>query len=280
MSEIPNLILSPSRINNTVCWRLVLFSDVLEYEPINKAHYLETGDLFHKFLEHHYLLKKETKELQVEKVLELGLNHAAKNLSISQEDTTKVVKLYKEYANHYRFEEWIPLEVEQAFSKILFEDETIRIIMEGKIDLIAQINSRKEEKIVIDHKMVSSDREQFDRDNQKLCYAWATGIREFVINQCGTQSSYNVDKRLTRKYFSYTKYQIEDWVSETVDLGKEMYERLINKRFPGRYNACVKFGKCTFYDVCNSPNDNWAYKLKSEFRKKTHNLFPKEENNG
>jgi len=274
-----NLVMSSGKFGEAgLCPRLFLFSAINEYEPIQKSDYLESGDLFHRMLESHYKEKIDGRKPGLQEIVTAGRNAAARDLDLKAEEVEETIKLYTEYHSHYQYETWIPLHVEEPFIKVLYEDPEIRIIVEGKIDLIAQSDIGKEQ-LIVDHKKTSRENKQYDRDNQKLIYCWATGINDFVINSCGTQKSKKADDRFKRSYFTYSPYQIQEWVDNSVELAFEVLDRIEKKKFPGRYTACItKFGyQCNFYNVCNAPPELWQHKLQTEFKKKCHDLFKPEE---
>ena len=273
-----NFLLSTSKINNaSVCPRLFYFHDILEREPISKPAHLESGDLFHQMLEMHYN-SKINNDSSIN-IIEASRNIAAKTLDLSGEDVEETIKLYKEYVGHYQYETWIPLAAEESFCKQLYASDDLNIFVEGKIDLRIETKAGGSN-AVVDHKKTGRDNTPPERDNQKLAYCWATGYRDFIINQCGTQKSKKIDDRMKRYYFHYDDHQIQEWIDSTIDLAMEILDRMASNKYPARYTGCIKYGyKCSFYDVCNSQQDLWEWKLKSEFKKKDHNLFEKKVDN-
>lgn len=273
-----NIVLSVSKINNfSLCKRLFFFSDVLDREPLNIDSKLESGSLFHELLKNHYNSKMTEKEIDFERVIDQARNYSSVNLDLDTEDIEKTLKLYAEYFHFYQYENWIPKDVEQSFIKEIYSDDDLRLFIEGKIDLIVET---KNGLAVVDHKKTGYDSDPVDRDNQKLAYCWATGIKEFIINQCGTQKTKKLEDRLRRYYFRFTDQQIKEWEDSVIDIAFEMLDSLSSNRYPARYISCARFGrKCNFYEVCNSNTELWDWKLKTDFKKKDHNLFPKEKKN-
>jgi len=255
------------------CPRLFNYLYVKELTGLTKPSYLEEGDLFHFLLDLYYKAKIIAADYNIEALVELGRNHATE-LSITNTVIEENIVLFKEYVLYYQFENWTPEEAEVPFAIQLLEDESagVRIVLEGKIDLLCR-ESKTNQPLVVDHKRVSRNFAPNDRDNQKLAYCLATGRRDFVINQIGNQKSYSVDKRLIRYYFNISDYQVEEFLENTIywtfEIIKVMGLAAAGDYIAGNYTACVKFNKkCMFYDVCNTRDEYKEAKLQEAFKPK------------
>jgi len=256
------------------CPRLFNYLYVKELTSFTRPSYIEEGDLFHYLLNLHYKAKITAADYNIDTLIELGRNHATE-LSITSPELEANIALFKEYVLYYQQENWTPEESEVPFAMQLLEDTAagIRIVLEGKIDLLCR-ESKTDQPLVVDHKRVSRNFAPFDRDNQKLAYCLATGRRDFVINQIGDQKSYSVDKRLVRYYFNISDYQVEEFLENTIHWTMEIVKIIgaaaAGDYIAGNYTACVKFNKkCMFYDVCNTRDEYKEAKLKEAFKPKT-----------
>lgn len=268
------VVVSVHKINDIeLCSRIFRYNHILRIEPLEKPAYMEAGDIFHQCLDMHYRSKIGTKVMTHDEVVAAARAEVCK-MDLPVEDGEDAIKSYIEYREFYENEEWIPEASEAPFAKELYADDDVRIIVEGKIDLLVTV-PRTQERITVDHKRSGRDTEPPDRDNQKLCYAWASERSTFVINFVGTQKSKKVAERLKRYQFQYSQHQIDEWKESAIYNVMEMLRHQKMDIWPARYSSCTKFGKkCTFYDVCNTTPDNKAYKIATTMKpKKAHDLF-------
>jgi hypothetical protein len=270
------ILISPTKLDQIQkCPRLFNYLYVKELTSFKQPSYMERGDLFHYLLEQHYKAKLAAADYNIESIAELGRNHAVK-LDLSVGEVEDNIRLFKEYVIYYQGESWVPEEVEVPFAYTLLEDAgaDIRIVMEGKIDLLCR-EAKTNIPLIVDHKRVTRNFASYDRDNQKLAYALVTGRRDFVINQIGEQKSYSIDKRLQRYYFNITNCQVEEFVENTIHWTMEIIKVIgaeaAGDYIAGNYQACTKFNrKCMFYDVCNSPRESQNAMLEETFRPKAN----------
>jgi hypothetical protein len=270
------LLISATKLDRIQqCEELFRYSYVKELAAFEKPSYVDEGDLFHFFLENYYKNKRDSKDYNLDHIIELGRNRAT-TLNINYNELEENIKLFREYVSYYSQESWRIEDVEVPFAVELFTDEAldIRIVLEGKIDLLAS-EEKTGVKLVIDHKRVNRNYTPYDRDNQKLAYCLASGRRDFIINQIGDQKSYDVEKRMKRYYFNYSEHQIEEFTENTLEWSFEMI-KVMKANSEGKfvrrnYNSCYRFNmKCLFYDVCNTTEDNKNFKLEQAFRPKVN----------
>ena len=72
----------------------------------------------------------------VETCVEIG-RLASFDMDLEPEYRNQCLKQFREYAHHFAGDGWLPLEIEQSFSKKLYEDENLVILYEGIVDLVA-----------------------------------------------------------------------------------------------------------------------------------------------
>lgn len=227
----------------------------------------------------------------------------AAELSLDSQDVEEVISLYQEYAEFRRNDFFQILAVEQAFAKVLYErpdtkcnkcqdgkvtilvssklgkidcteclgignlNDGVRIIIEGKIDLIGKT---KDELQFWDHKKVSRNEAMLVTDNQFSAYAWVGDGVSVVRNSIGTQTSLKPHEKFTRDTINYTKLWLEDWRMDAIFHGLNMLKAIEageNAYYPKRFNACkTRYGTCRFYDICRTTPDNREYKMRTLFR--------------
>lgn len=276
-----NLILSTDKLNAFEdCPRLYEYSHVKNLTSPVRAKYFTEGEFIHKILEIYYTDIMKSRKQDLNFYIEIARNLAITQFSglLDHEEFEGIIKVFSEYYNFYDSNtSWKILEVEVPFAKVLLEDDKldIRIIVRGKSDLIIETQGIK---AGVDHKFLGRNMEMSDRDNQKLCYSWAFDLKDFFINSIGKQTSLKLEEKFKRIYFSYSQYQIDEWVENTINSALEIIRYYELGNFPIRYKSCINlFGKkCTFHDVCNTSPDNRAYKLSEFTVKEEYDLMRKE----
>lgn len=260
------IITMDSQILNSIqlCPRLVKLRFVEHLVPNIKADYFETGDLMHELLRIYYTQKKVGDPFNkcVDDALAVVPLYTLK-MNLSEEDVEETVYQFKEYTNHYRHESWRPLEIEQPFSKVMYNDNDLVIIYEGKIDLVVEANVPK---LPVDHKTSKRRSETSSLSNQFLGYCWAVDSRNIVIDKIGYQKSLKPGERFERPVISYTKERIEEWVQNTINWAKMLYFHIESDHWPMNLTSCDKFAGCMYNKVCaRDPEDRDRIILK-EFK--------------
>lgn len=262
------IILSVDQINNVeVCPTLYHYKSILGKQPAIKASFLEAGDLMHKIFQLYYtdLMHGKTPDLKI--IYEQARNFAATSIvGLKSDEIETVIEDAQMYFNFYGLDSgWVIEAVEEPFAKLLYEDDSLRIAVVGRIDLRV-FNKRINQRLLIDHKYEAEFRKKFERDNQPLCYAWGYEVKDFVYNRIGKQKSYEPKKRLQRPILHFTNHQIEQWKESAIDAAREILSFYKNDHWPMRFTGC-HFGnnKCAYYDVCNTTESNREYKLRTMF---------------
>lgn len=265
-----NLVLSTEKINDIqVCPTLYYYKHELAQTPIKKPYYYEEGDLMHKMLEIHYNGKMVEALVPESTIIEMGRNHATK-MNLKAEEVEKTIEDFKMYMEHYRgSDSWEILGVEEPFAKEIYTDNELKIVLVGKNDLRVKTNRGNGPIALVDHKYESRFYQKLERDNQAIAYCCAWEIRDFIYNRIGKQKTKKEEDKLLRPYFSYSEYQIKDWLNSVVDSAHDIIRYTASEHWPMKFHGCGVHGKrCTFYDVCNTTPDNRAYKLDSFFKEK------------
>lgn len=98
--------------------------------------------------------------------------------------------------------------VEIGFSKLLYENDAVRFIVEGRIDLLSTIQGIP---CFVDHKTQSKVNYLYHYTPQFKTYAWATGYRYGIINYFGLQQKYEEGKTFRQDLVSFNEDMILDW---------------------------------------------------------------------
>jgi len=227
---------------------------------------LEKGDLEHVGLKHYYRAMKETRNW--DKAREIGLDKILKyieagKVSLSKEDIDDVTMAFIGYVEFYRFERWVPLEVERPFRVVIYEDDDLRVIFQGKIDLIVDTGQIS---VPVDHKTESRRTEPIELNNQFMAYCYAAKSNNLIVNKIGFQKSLKAEDKFYRRMLSYEDDVLEEWKDETIFKIRELLGYAEINYFPHRYTSCQdKYGKCIFHNVCHIGREARDMKLKSEF---------------
>ena len=266
-----NIIISPHKLESImICPRLYYFKYILNYTTSFTPKYFLEGEFFHSLLEDYYTDIKKNRKQDINFYLEIARNKAAiyNKPGIELDDLEYLTSIFKQYLEYYNNETtWKVIGTETPFIKELWSgrigDQDIRILLQGKADLLIEKGTIP---IIVDHKVVSQNRGFISRVNQNLAYLWALGYSDFIINSIGKQKTLSPDKKFLREYFNYSPYQIEEWKGIAIETVLELVNYHSQSHFPARYTGCSFHGnKCSFYDVCETSNDNWAYKLESNY---------------
>ena len=238
------------------------------------------GTFLHKLLELYYNQKIAKEELNIESIIdEYRIRSIKEYPSLEGDHIEAVIEQFREYCDFYRTDEWTPLKTEVSFTKVMYEDAQVKLVSEGKMDLIAQ--TKTQTVVIVDHKRVDSNRYISPLSNQFMNYAWATGVHDIIVNRCGTQKTLPLNEKFNRHWMSYPQAVLDQWVENTIQEMIRVDQYVQQNYFPMNLTSCTKFNRCMYHDVCSLPPDSRDWKLKTEFREKTDDIIygiPEEEN--
>jgi hypothetical protein len=164
------------------------------------------------------------------------------------------------------------LAVEQAFAYVLYEDDVVRIIITGKIDLLVNkpgLGSGSDYKsLPIDHKTFRRDFPVLRLSNQFMNYCFATKSNFLLVNRIGLQKTLTPEQRFKRIPLSYDPIMLEEWKQNVVNIILQQYLACVTEdAWPMNLTSCLKFNRlCEYYDICDtSGKENKLYKLESKF---------------
>lgn len=272
-----------SQILNSIqlCARKTKYNFVDNLRTEEKPEALERGDLMHKMLEVYYALQIESINDPVSEVFtelrEAGLipssnikefavnagRYFATKMALPLEEVEETIFQFTEYCNYYAHDSWCPLKVEEVGSKVLYDDDKIRIIYNFKIDLIAEQGKIR---APFDHKTSKRRQTPNSLSNQFIGYCYGLGLNNIVINKIGFQKTLGPKERFNRFILTIDDQRIEEWVNNTLS----WCETLLTCHETGRWNmnltSCDKYSGCIFASLCESDPGSRLYKIERDFK--------------
>jgi PD-(D/E)XK nuclease superfamily len=232
---------------------------IKNYRPNDIIAPLERGDLGHTLLEVYYKLIQKGYEWNdaVEHATIKGREHY-QDLHLDLQTSEWVVKNFHEYTDYYHYDGIKILGVEESFSFVIYEDDELIVVYEGKIDLHAEFPVLGVS--ILDHKWRSVKGDYIALDNQLIGYSIAVNSNLVYINEVGLQKSYPPEKRFRRIPVPIGDGVKERWLKNTIFWAKILdYSIQTNvwpqshlKTPPAGLSQCVK---CQYNRICNSENE-------------------------
>ena len=239
------------------------YIDNLRLKGIKSAA-LEKGDLIHIPLKHYYKAKRDG--IEWEAAVKIGYEkmvHYSSKLSLSDEDKMLIFTTFMSYCEFYRFEKWQIIEIERPFRLVIYEDEDLRIIIQGRIDLIVDTGNAI---MPVDHKSESRKTEAIALSNQFMCYTYAAKATNLIVNKIGLQATLKAEDKYYRTMLSYDEDNLAEWRDELIFKVREMIGYAEVNHFPHRYTSCQdKYGKCIFHAICHTARYARQVRLDSQF---------------
>lgn len=233
---------------------------IKNYRPNEVGVPIERGDLGHTVLEVYYKLLQKGYNWNdaVEAATVKGREHY-QTLSLDLVTSEWVIKNFHEYSEYYKHDGIEILGVEETFSFILYEDDDLTVVYEGKIDLQAKFPVLGE--AVIDHKWRALKADYIGLDNQLIGYSIATNTNLVYINEVGLQKSYPPEKRFRRVPVNIGDGVKDRWLKNTIFWAKILDYNIQENVWPQSHLKTPPAGvtqcqKCQYNRICNSENDN------------------------
>lgn len=246
---------------------------------VHKAAALDFGGLAHKGLEVYFNELKEGKhyndrmQATLMKIRESACDTNQSTIDIEKE-LPVILGAVEQSCEFWRFEDeqLEILGVEIPFDYILFEDDYLRVIISGKIDLLANIpsiaGSAEYKNLPLDHKTKSRSFPVDSLNDQFENYCVATSSNYLIVNEIGLQKTLKAEEKFKRHPISYDPAMLQEWKDDTTDLIiNEYLENVKRDKWPKNRTSCRKFGRlCEFYEVCAaSGQEAKDWKLESLF---------------
>ncbi len=253
---------------------------------------LERGDLIHQVLDYYYRCVirggwiEKVGEVEtiiegqhgnyVEKAIDFG-RYIAASMDLEIEATEYFLTTARDYLDFQLTFNWKPLHSEEPFSVLFYEDETLRIIFEGKIDLIVEFMMNVTQIAWVDHKTLEKSYDPIPLDNQFMGYAHS--FKELAtkgfVNQVGLQKTLLPEKKFKPRLMTFNDSILEEW-RETVIYHVKLLEGYIRANyFPMNHSAC-RF--CQYKDICKEPPNLRERMIDAKYvQMAPHDLFGKKE---
>lgn len=219
-----------------------------------KAKPLDRGGIIHLGNEIYYeALKNGAKyDFAVNSAL-LKMKAAGVESDLENNELNHIIDTMEEYYDYWRAadQSFEIVAVESPFMYDLFEDDHVRIIMAGKIDLL--INDNQYQNLPYDHKSFSRSGEVNRLSNQFQNYCIATNSNYLVVNRIGLQKTLKPHDKFLRVPLSYDHLILEEWKANTVKVLMYYLDCVVNNSWPMNLTSCDKYNRrCEYYDVCDS----------------------------
>lgn len=245
---------------------------------------LDIGGLAHEGLAVYYNFLAEGKHFNdrmqacLMKIREISSNPAQS--ALDPDEVSSLLKTIEENLDYWRAEDencLEILEVEQPFLYLLYEDDDIRILISGKIDILTNYHgigrNSSYTNLPYDHKTFSRDGEVLRKSNQFINYSNAVGSNYLIVNRIGlhdpeAKKPKPAEEKYKRLILSYDPVYIQDWKDNlTKMLLTDYISCVTNEYWPEKPTSCNKFNrKCEYYDICDtSGQENKEMKLHNNY---------------
>lgn len=261
MTEKINIVFSPSSFDtfeSCECkfnYRYNL-NRVLPAEQ--KEEQLDRGTIIHVGAEYYYKALQQHKHFNdavSEAIMAMRTKYASDTNS-QVEDLEHYISTMEECFEYWRIEDQNRIfnDVETPFLYLLYEDEEMRVYMDGKTDLI--FSDEKYSNCPMDHKSEKRTSEVFRMSNQFKCYAIAADSNIVWVNKIGLQKNLKSHEKFRRVPVTYDPLILQEWKMNVVRRAKYYIYCVTENSWPTNETSCLKYNrKCEYYDVCDSSGD-------------------------
>lgn len=156
--------------------------------------------------------------------------------------------------------------VEIGFSKILYEDDFVVYVVEGRLDFLCEMNG-----IIMwgDHKTQAQAKTLYKYKPQFLTYSWATGLSRGMINYVGLQKE--VEQRSMRREVMYfPAWKLEEWKTQIMDIFNAIhhtrnFDILEQKKDLSACGGAWDSSPCQFTNLCETQEKGLIENMKKNF---------------
>jgi hypothetical protein len=159
-----------------------------------------------------------------------------------------------EYVKFWSNDSWVTLDVEIVKSKILYQDDEIRVLFKSKLDWIVDTTDGI---YPCDHKTMKQNRDTLSINNQFMGQCRQLDVNRVFVNKIGLQKTLKPLDKFKRVPIYYSNDRLLEWQSEVLPYWcKQLLVWNEQGYYPANFTNCEsKFGKCEFYNVCEAnPN--------------------------
>lgn len=267
--------ISPSALNNSNCFRKYKYAQIDRWRSRYRPSYFDKGTLLHRYLEVYYTARfnSQHSDLAMSEALDTVAPEIVA-MQLSLEEAGECAEIFKEYVKVYRDEPWIPIEMESVFSFIIYEDDEIQILAEGRKDLVVDVpHSTGVMRAVVDHKSRGRTQKVNSLNYAYPIYALASGVNTVIDNELGTQKSTPKAGRFKRTALSYSPARLEEVRENIAYKVKSIMHHADMDVFPPNFSAC---GFCQFKKVCDAEPELREFILNTEFEVVQHDVMNEE----
>jgi len=246
---------------------------------IHKAKALDLGSLAHEGLATYFNLLAQqshySDRMQAALMKIRQLSSDPEQSNSEPEEVSILMSAIEQSCDYWRAEDENSLEVlavEQPFAYTLYEDDSVRIIISGKIDLLVNFNGIGRNAsylgMPIDHKTFSRDSVVLRKSNQFINYCNAVTSNYLVVNRIGLQKTLKAEDKFKRIPLSYDPVYIADWKANLTKMILNEYLICVAEdSWPEKPTSCNKFNRlCEYYSICDSSGqDAKDFKLESNY---------------
>lgn len=266
-----------SQILNSIqdCSRKTNYSFGQNLEPIAKPDYFEKGDLLHQMLAEYYILRKFRGRWNINKKTHADIveictkvgRRAAVKMSLEVQVVEEVITTFRQYCTYTANDGWDRIiATESVASKIMYEDEEMIILYQGKIDLLFELTGNH--LMPVDHKSSSRRGRPHYLSNQFQGYCWLLGVNNIIINKIGFQKTLKDNERFERHTLSYPPELLEEWKENAIYWIKKYIAESESSFWPPNYTSCDKYSGCQYEEICRQTSDARKYKLIQLFQER------------
>ena len=262
MSMYDMFLLCPYRFRNR-------FKLNLEAPTKNEA--LDKGTLVHIACEAYYeSIKSGAKyEYAVNSALMKLKQAFVTESNLDNDEANRILDTMEQYFDFWRVEDqrFEIIGVEESFIYELYEDNEVKFLLAGKIDL--RIKDNKYESLPYDHKSFSRSGPVNNLSNQFKNYAIAAKSNFLTVNKIGLQKTLKPHEKFLRVPLSYNHLIFESWKKNVIANIFYYLQCEADNFWPTNETSCDKFNRrCEYYEVCESSGEEAKlHKLNTNFVK-------------
>lgn len=223
----------------------------------------DRGTLIHTLLENYYTeLWKGTSPTAALKMICDYVLEIRKTSELPQDVLRLVLQRMVDYVSNYANDTFAVDTIrkvdskspalEVGFSKVIFDNEEVTYVLEGKIDAVGSINGTP---VWMDHKTQDSEWQIYPETIQFKNYALATGIKRGIINYIRLHKECK-DNTFERKLMYFSQAKLDFWKYQVFCVFDSFHHAIKERNFQQRWNACQeeRYRLCPFTSLCEELN--------------------------